>query len=368
MHRSIWMSTLALFLTAAPAWSQSVLPGSFAGWRASTTQSFAPAEGPASASAKEYGFASGERAVYSQGSETLNVTLYRMSDPSGAYGEYTYLRSPNMFAGDLAKHSATLTDHALALIGNLVLDVHGKDLPKADSDLKSLVSAIAPRAQTGLLPPITKLLPRTDLVERSDKYILGPATLNQLFPVSIGNTLGFSQSAEAELAQYRAGGHDLTLLIADYPTPQYASKKLIELQQEFNINDSIHNSAAPALYAKRSLTMIAFVAGAASQSQADQLLSKIDSNTEVTWNEPSFQFTQPGIGAIVVGTIVGTGIICLFALVSGLAFGGFRLVVKRALPDRVFDRSDQLQILQLGLSSKPINAEDFYGIGSTGKN
>jgi predicted small integral membrane protein len=71
---------------------------------------------------------------------------------------------------------------------------------------------------------------------------------------------------------------------------------------------------------------------------------------------------------MIVGTIIGTGVICLFALVSGLAFGGVRLVVKRALPDKVFDRSDQLQILQLGLSSKPINAEDFYGIGATDKN
>ena len=71
---------------------------------------------------------------------------------------------------------------------------------------------------------------------------------------------------------------------------------------------------------------------------------------------------------MIVGTIIGTGVICLFALVSGLAFGGVRLVVKRALPDKVFDRSDQLQILQLGLSSKPINAEDFYGIGTTDKN
>ncbi len=97
-------------------------------------------------------------------------------------------------------------------------------------------------------------------------------------------------------------------------------------------------------------------------------LRQVDSGTELTWNEPTFQFTQPSIGTMIVGTIIGTGVICLFALVSGLAFGGVRLVVKRALPDKVFDRSDQLQILQLGLSSKPINAEDFYGIGATDKN
>jgi hypothetical protein len=65
---------------------------------------------------------------------------------------------------------------------------------------------------------------------------------------------------------------------------------------------------------------------------------------------------------MIAGAIFGTGIICAFALVSGIAFGGFRLVVKRFFPDRVFDTSNHLQVLQLGLSSKPINAEDFYGI------
>jgi hypothetical protein len=37
-------------------------------------------------------------------------------------------------------------------------------------------------------------------------------------------------------------------------------------------------------------------------------------------------------------------------------------VVKRWLPDKVFDRSSTMQVLQLGLGSKPINSEDFYGI------
>jgi hypothetical protein len=63
---------------------------------------------------------------------------------------------------------------------------------------------------------------------------------------------------------------------------------------------------------------------------------------------------------MIVGAITGTGVICLFATIAGLAFGGVRLVVKRAT-NKVFDRPDQVQVLQLGLSSKPINAEDFYG-------
>jgi hypothetical protein len=198
----------------------------------------------------------------------------------------------------------------------------------------------------------------------SDHYFLGPQALNQFLPLASGDWLGFSQGAEAELAKYHLGGHEVTLLIADFPTPQAAQKKLGELQAQFNMNNSNAAGGTP-VYAKRSLTLVAIVSGAQTEAEANNLLKLVSSSAEVTWNEPSFELTQPNIGTIVVGTIIGTGIICAFALISGIAFGGFRLVVKRFFPDRVFDRSSQMQVLQLGLSSKPINAEDFYGLGGS---
>jgi hypothetical protein len=379
---------LVIFLLGAlPAAAQSILPSSFAGWSIRSKGPFNPADaeiishpavalaGPATIVAKEYGFVSGENALYANGQDSIYVEVYRMKDPSGAYGEYSFLRTRDMPSGNLTEHSTMSDDRALVLTGNLILDIQGKGLPKLQPDLKALIAAVAPLAQMGPLPTLTDHLPRTDFVDRSDRYVLGPAALNQLFPVALGNSLGFTEGAEAELAHYRVGRRELTLLIVDFPTPQTAAKKLAELQQAFHVvtvgdakSDSKPNGDSAALYARRSLTLLAFVAGASSKDEASVLLRQVDSGTELTWNEPTFQFTQPSIGSMIVGTIIGTGVICMFALVSGLAFGGVRLVVKRALPNRVFDRSDQLQILQLGLASKPINAQDFYGIGSADKN
>lgn len=368
-------------LGALPAAAQSILPSSFAGWSVQrlpleeAMQVSDAFEAPTVEISDEYGLVSTEAERFIRNGETLKVMLFKMKDPSGAYGLYSYLRTQDMPRADLAEHSAMSADHALVLSGNLVLDVRGRELPKLDSDLKSLVATVAPQAQTGPLPNLTDHLPRTDFVDRSDRYVLGPAALNQLFPVALGNSLGFTEGAEAELARYRVGRREVTLLIVDFPTPQTAAKKLVELEQAFHVvnvgdakSDSKADGNSAGLYARRSLTLLAFVAGASSQNEASALLKQVDSGTELTWNEPTFQFTEPSIGTMIVGTIIGTGVICVFALVSGLAFGGVRLVVKRALPNKVFDRSDQLQILQLGLASKPINAQDFYGIGSTDKN
>jgi hypothetical protein len=68
---------------------------------------------------------------------------------------------------------------------------------------------------------------------------------------------------------------------------------------------------------------------------------------------------------MIVGSIIGSGVICLFALIAGISFGGLRLIVKRTMPGKVFDRAEYVQILQLGLGSKPINSEDFYGYSAT---
>src|ERR1700675_2536074 len=111
--------------------------------------------------------------------------------------------------------------------------------------------------------------------------------------------------------------------------------------------------------------MLEIVSGAPTRALAESLLNQIQSGTQVTWNEPTFQFKEPTIEMMIVGSIIGTGVICGFAVIAGVAFGGFRLVMKRALPNKVFDRSSQIQVLQLGLSSKPINAEDFYQFDGT---
>ena len=378
MRLTVILFLATLVLAAPPASAQGILPSSFAGWSGNVQAGLAPPilqsgdSGAANAAAlqeaarREYGFVSGENADYKRGSEEMRVNLYKMKDPSGAYGLYSYLRATDMPHADFTEHSSMSREHALVLTGNLVLEVRGRDLQRYSSALKALVAAVTPHAESGLLPTLSERLPTKGFIDRTDKYVLGPETLYAIFPLAESDWLGFSQGAEAETAKYRVNGHEIDFVIADFPTPQTAAKKLTELQKQFNINESKGvndpNAAGNAkpLYAKRAMTLVAIVSGAATKKEADAVLDQLESGTQITWNEPTFEFKEPGIGVMIVGAITGTGVICLFAIIAGLAFGGVRLVVKRAT-NRVFDRPDQVQVLQLGLSSKPINAEDFYG-------
>jgi hypothetical protein len=363
---------LATLCSASAQGSEGFLPASFSGWNSQESASPAPAnlQGVSDSGAilNEYGLVSSEMRNYSQGSRSLEIQLFRMKDPSGAYGLYSFLRAGDMEKSDLTEHSSMSREHALVLVGNLVLDARGKDLPRLKPDLKALVAQIGPHAEQGPYPFLWQHLPLEGLEHRSDRYVLGPSTLHRLLPIASGDWLGFSSGAEAEVARYRMNGRELTLLVADFPTPQIANRRLAELPDEFQVNTARQDDKRPVIYTRRHLTLLALVVNARSAEEANTLLDQIHSATEVTWNEPTFSLTDPNIGTIVVGIIVGTGVLCAFALVAGLAFGGVRLAVKRLLPGKVFDRSDQLQILQLGLSSKPIEAQDFYGLGNTPRN
>jgi hypothetical protein len=314
----------------------------------------------------EYGWISTEPVNYTTApagtnADDVKAMIFQMKDPTGAYGLYSYLRTQDMARADFADHSSMSPDHVLVLAGNLVLEVLGRDLGRFQPELKTLVTAAKAHAQDGPLPTLWQHLPQEGQVSRSDHYILGPQALNQLLPGQLGDSLGFQTGAEAELARYQLGGNEAALLILDFPTPQLAEKELKDLQKKFNVNGSGRGAGSPTLYAKRSVTLLAIVAGASTQAQADGLLAQVQSGSEVTWNEPTFQFKEPSIEVMIAGTIVAAGIICLFAIIAGVSFGALRLVVKRFFPGKVFDRKNHLEVLQLGLGSKPINSDDFYG-------
>jgi uncharacterized protein DUF6599 len=352
-----------ILVLAAPAAAQNLLPDSFSGWHSSPSDSLSASQ-PAGREAdvlRACGAILAEQRSYLRGAESLRVTLFHMRDPTSAYGAYSFLRPEGATDIKPTEHSSVARDRALLLVGDLLLEVSGKDLPRQAKDLKALASDLAPRANPAPYPTLVRYLPTRNLVPRSDRYVLNPEMLSEVLPIQSGDWLGFSEGAEAELARYRVGNEEATLLLAEYPTPQVAAQRLEELTRGLNLNPSgSTGSDRPGLFARRTSSLVALVFGLRSAKHAESLLKQVDYETEVTWNEPSFRLKEPGINQMLIGAFIGTGIILLFTLIASIAFGGVRLLVKHFFPGMVFDRTPTMEILQLGLTSKPIEAKDFY--------
>lgn len=379
-----------VFVLALALWSprlaaQDVLPSSVGSWMASGTSTQVPAQqidqlaSDRAEILREYGITSGERREYTSGNDKITVTLYRMVDPSAAFGAFTFLRDSDMALPapiTAASYAAGKRGHELLVVGNLVLNVNAGKAQMGSDDLNALAKSVATGADRRPYPPIATFLPHEGLIPGSERYVLGPLALAHVFPAAPANQTdwaGFGSSAEAVVGRYRfsdkaSGGQQSgegVLLLILYPTQQLAADRYNELGKSFALNvDAELAKGKPAVFGTRSSALIALLSGVESREKAAALLNQVHYTSEVTWNEPTQNFTDPSISNIVVGAIVDTGGIMLLALAASLGFGGFRLLAKFVAPGKIFDRNADVEILQLGINSKPVDVKDFYVLQS----
>jgi len=370
-----------LFLLGAAPWAfaaQGLLPPSFSGWTISSPGTQISARDLGSLAQdktdilREYGISSAEKADYAQNGQAATVVLYKMTDPSAAFGAFTFLRSgdlaPIPTPGDSVAYAAGSKSRVILVIGNFLLDISSPSVLPPNQDLKALADSLFPQADRRPFPPITDFLPKPGLVKGSEVYALGPRALAQAFPISAQGRpdwIGFGKSAETIVARYHLEGQpkneDAILLLAEYPTQQLAANEYDQLGHWISLNTAApQTDGRTEAFGTRSSVLIALLEGVDSRELASGFLSQIHYASDVTWNESSHDLTDPSISTIVVGAIVDSGSIMMLAVAAGIGFGGIRLFMKLILPGRVFDRHDQVEILQLGLTSKPVNSKDFY--------
>jgi hypothetical protein len=365
----ICFGILCLALAAHPAAAQGILPPAFAGWTAASSPSVIPPNGldpllgPDTTAFREYIPKSVEQRAYTQGAQSASITLYRMRDPSSAYGAYTFLRSDTLALVDLGSYASASSERALIVVGEMLLDVSvpAKQVRPSDADLKQLADILDKKADHTPYPFIGEHLPEKGRVRNSERYVIGPLSLAHFVPLGTDDWMGYDHSAETILAHYTVGGKDETLLITSYPTQQVAAAEFAGILRRFTFDppDGV-TPGQNVLFGKRVSSYIAVVVGAPSRQSANKILDQVGYASNVTWDEPKQSYTEPGISSMIVEAFLGTGAIMIFAVAAGIGFGGIRVLVKIFLPNKIFDREKQIEILQLGISSKPIKAKDFY--------
>ncbi|MGC1484263.1 MAG: DUF6599 family protein [Candidatus Acidiferrum sp.] len=299
---------------------------------------------------------------YSNGPQSLGVSLELFSDPSGAYQAYTAALDPEMQPSNVGPLTAVGHARLLALIGNVLMQV---DNPERAStkELQELVARVRKFADSSPLPPVRNYLPDKGRVLGTERYALGPEAMRAALVgagradlARLADEAGFSDKAEVMLARYAGRGKDGgILLLLEYPTPQLAEQHIHHLDEVLPAT-----AKQQGLNIVRKGSLLSMIVSPSSPEYAKSLREAIDYETKVTWNEPSQTATDPPITSTIVKIIMGTGVFMVAAVVLGIAFGGVRVVTKIFFPGKVFDRANQMEILQLGLSGKRIDPSDFY--------
>jgi hypothetical protein len=308
----------------------------------------APKASPLEAEAGFVGLST--QAYENGGGRSSQMILYTYRDSSGAYQGYSFLRAQRTDSADVPR---------ILINGNRVLYVSGWAGTSAQNQ-KSIEDWLESISDGVASPPIATYLPEKNKEALSERYALGPNAFRQVVKelgrdnlALLADVAGFNSGAEAMFAKYKQGRDESTLLLIEYPTPQLAEMHLRHLGRALS---ALKNGSS----VERKGSLLSIVLAPTSAEYAEKLRGAVNYETEVTWNEPSTTATDPPITSTLVKIIIATMVLMVMALVLGIAFGGVRIITKRLFPGKVFDRPAQMEVLQLGLSGKPIDPRDMY--------
>ena len=325
-----------------------ILPPSFNGWQKSeltarTSNDPAMASPTDAAVLKEYGFSDVELATYSRDERKMQIKAARFQDASGAYGAFTFYLDPQMQTAKIPDQGVANSSRILFYRGNILVEAAlDRVTAMSAADLRSLSDAL-PHIHGNLstLPSLPRNLPPQSYLPHTSRYVIGPAALERLGLPIPAALVDFSKGAEVEFAKYNSSMGEGQLTIISYPTPQIAAERMKAIQ-------SAPLPGGP-FYFKRSAPFVVIVNGDIPANEAQSLLASVNYDADVTINEPTKPSAKDNVGSFIVAMIVLITMIMMVAVILGFAFGGVRLWIKKHYPNSIFDRPEDIEIIQLNL-------------------
>lgn len=270
-----------------------------------------------------------------------------MKDPTGAIAAWEWLRTAKGHSCSVGSFCTEEPGRTVVAEQNYVLSFEG---PKPDAQQVKTLFATLPGKHDTALPSIISFLPKKGLVPDSARYILGPASYQAFAPRLAHIDPGFSESVEAQAAEYRIGNSrpPVKLVLFYYPAPAMATQHLAAFQQ------------LPGVYVKRSSLLLGVVSDATPE-QARALLSRIQYKAQIVMDAA----TVPGpdqvksLVTLVVNLIILSALLVLLCVGAGLVYAGMRIYRRR------YGRLEAGEAMTtLGLSgpwNKPVNATKTGG-------
>jgi hypothetical protein len=324
--RRLTLFAVAITAAAAPV-SAAIWPEQFGTFKRTSFQTVSVSDRQVW---DEYGLEEAEQAEYASAEGHFTATAYRLKDPTSALAVFQWQKPAKAAPSELTKLAVETSDSAFVMLGNYVLSFQGW---KPTVEQLELFSVMLPRLDQSPLPTLPDYLPSQNRIPGSERYVIGPASLEKFEPRIPPSVAAFHLGAEAQLAKYTSPHGELDLAIFSYPTPHIARDLLPEFQK------------LPGAMVKRSGPLLVAVLQAPNQDDAEKLLAKINYQANITLSQDTKK-QELGVAELLIGIFTLTGVLLAFALVAGLAFGGIRFLSRRWL-GRSGDE-DPMILLHLG--------------------
>jgi hypothetical protein len=237
-----------------------------------------------------------------------------VADSTAAIGAFQFTRGDHARKAaaleSLTPNTALTPNGALVAFGNYLVAFEGA-VPEPD-DVANLFRSL-PRFENAGLPSFPGFLPPHEITG-SERYIGGPVALKQFFPGVEPATAAFHLGGEAAVADYPSG---LKLAIFNYPLPAIARQQATAFAQ------------IPTAVVKRAGPLVAIVIHPKDSNAAESLLSQVRYQASVTTGEKPHTVKE-NPARLLLNIFLLIGVLAGFCILSGLVFGLFRVLLRRA--------------------------------------
>jgi hypothetical protein len=297
---------------AATAAGTGIFPDTIGAYQKSAAKTIAIPDQPLY---EEYGMEATEQADYTApDKKRFTATAWRLHDSTGALALFESRRPSGAAAANFAPLSVRTSDGVIFVYGNHVLQFTGT-LP-ASEDLNPFYAQL-PRLERSPLPALVGYLPTDGLVPNSQRYLLGPVSLERFEPAIPPSVAAFHLGAEGQSGKYKTSKGLLSFTIFNYPTPGIARDQAEAFRK------------IPGAVIKRTGPLVAVTVNPPDPDTAERLLAKVNYQADVTLNEKVPVNEVKGFAGALLSMMALAGIIVCLGIVGGIGFGGFRIMARK---------------------------------------
>jgi hypothetical protein len=265
----------------------------------------------------EYGLQEAETARYEGAKGAFTISAWRLPDATNALAAIQLLRGARPAGATIQQR------------GNYILQFDG--FKPEEETMNQLILAM-PRYDASSLPALTGFLPAPNRHGNSERYILGPNSLEAFIPGMSPSLVAFHFGTEGQLARYKDKDGDVTLVLFNYPNPQVAKERIAAFQEQKQY------------VARRSGPLLAVVTQTPTPDAAERILSQVRWEVNMTINQQMPDPKGDNIGVLFMNVSKFSGMMILFALLAGGGFAAFRRLGRKISGQKSGDESSVIAL------------------------
>ncbi len=177
----------------------------------------------------ESGLKNSEMATYEGAKSKFTATAYQLQDTTGALAAFDWQRPANSTPSSLAMLAAETRDTLVLVHGNYLFVFTGYKPSQPGAGWRGG----EPLRSRWMRPrcPLCPRICRDGALSNSERYILGPASLQMFVPGIPPSVAAFHLSAEAQYGVFHNAKGDTAITIFNYPNAQIAIKQIKEFEK-----------------------------------------------------------------------------------------------------------------------------------------